>query len=112
MSFRDMLTLVNAVTINSESTTSDGMGGVATTTTVVTTLTRAAIWQNNSNNRFLSDKVTEASSDILAYQTEEYVFTTSAVTVIYDGRTYKPVGISHDVAEQGVITVQGLERLR
>lgn len=106
----DMLTLRNAVTISRITETADGKGGVTTTTTTAT-LARAQIWQTNSYNRFLSDKVTKDSSHVLALETGKYTFNDLDNVVTFGTHTYKTVGHADDVANQGEITVIGLQEL-
>jgi hypothetical protein len=106
-----MLTLLSAVSVVKQVTTPDGMGGVSTTTTTITTLARAQTWQSNSFNRFLSDKVTKDSTHVLAFVTGAYDFADTDVQVTHGSLIYKPVGHPTDVANQGLVSIIGLERL-
>lgn len=110
---RDMLTLLNSVSVTKTTKTSNGMGGT-TTATVTTTLSRALIWQSGGGRAILSEKVANDSTHVLAMETGEYDFTYGegvSYSVGYDSRTYRCNGHADDVAEQGVITVVGLERI-
>ena len=89
---------------------SDGMGGL-TTTTAITTLTRANIWQPGSSDRFLSDKITAASTHVLAIAYGDYSFTTDDREVIYNGDTYKITGRPDNVANRNELVIVGLEFL-
>ena len=111
MSYIDMLTLHNAVAVVKEVTTPDLMGGTATTVTTITTLTKAQIWQSNSFNRYLSDKVAKDSSHVLAFIPGEYAFTDVDVNVTYNSKVFRPVGHPDNVANQNIVEIIGLERI-
>jgi hypothetical protein len=107
MMLTDMLNLTT-VTVNRETITSDGMGGTTTTTTSAI-LSLAAIWQAGSNNRWLSDRITRASTHVLACEPSEYTWTQDDRTVSYGGATYKIIGRPDDVFNKGEIMVIPLE---
>jgi hypothetical protein len=103
-----MLNLVSAVTVSRETVTADGMGG--TTTSVETTiLSYAAIWQAGSANRWMSDRLTRASTHILACEPSAYTWTQDDRQVIYGVATYKIIGRPDDVMNNGELTVVPLE---
>ena len=113
MAFRDMLNIASGVTITKQTRTADGMGGY-TTTAATSTLSLAAIWQANSFNRYMSEKIAKDSTHVLAFETGGYDFDDTAsaenITVAYDSVNYRPVGHADDVMQKGIITVIGLER--
>lgn len=103
----DMLNLTG-VTVSRETVTPDGMGG--TTTSVETTiLSAAAIWQAGSGNRWMSDRLTLASTHVLACVPSAYSWTQDDRQVIYDGATYKIIGRPDDVMGKSEILVVPLE---
>lgn len=106
---RDMLTLTT-VQVSRETETSDGMGGT-TTITSTTTISRAAIWQAGSSNlgRFMSDRITRASTHVLACEPAEYTWTQDDRSVLYAGGTYKIIGRPDDIAIRGELLVVPLE---
>jgi len=104
---RDMLTLTT-VQVQRDTITPDGMGG-STTTSVLTTLSRSQIWQAGNSNPFISDKITNASTHVLAIETGAYTFIDDDAFIIHGSTTYKTVGHADDVAQQGEITILGLE---
>lgn len=110
MALRDMLNLINAVTITRETITNDGMGGTATVATT-TTVARASIWTNSQNNRTLSDKIAKTSTDILAFEVSAYSAIDTDATVGYAGKEFKITGPADDVANRGELMVVGLERI-
>lgn len=116
MALRDVLNLVNEVSVVKKVSTGNGMGGTVTTTTT-TVIPLAALWQTGSNNRWLSDLVYKSSSDILCFEYGAYNFdvavsgATIVETVSYNGKAYKRVGFANDVMQLHEIVVQGLERL-
>jgi len=105
----DMLTLTS-IQIRKVTQTPDGMGGFSSAS-VLTTLTKAQIWQAGSNNRYLSDKITRASTHVLAIRTGEYTFSDEDIEAYNGTEVYKITGHADDVANQGEITIVGLERL-
>ncbi len=109
MALRDMLNLINAVTITQESITNDGMGGSVTTATT-TTVARASIWQNNGDSRLISDKIAKTSTDILALEATTPVLDTAAL-VGYAGKVFKITGQGDNVANRGELVLYGLERI-
>ena len=90
--------------------TADGMGAV-TQTTVLTTLSKAAIWLAGSGNRTLSDKVSKASTHVLAHETGTYTWAATDRLVVYGSALYSVVGHADDVSNLGRLTVVGLERI-
>jgi hypothetical protein len=106
---KDVLTLTG-VTVDRITETSDGMGGM-TTTTLTTTLTRCQIWQGGGRTSFISDKMANASTHLMAIETGEYTFSDADQYVKNGSVTYKLTGHADDVAHQGEITVIGLERI-
>lgn len=108
--FKSMLNL-NNVQIVRVVETSDGMGGVTTSTTI-TTLSRASIWQAGAGDRYLSDKVTKASTHVLACLPGEYSFNVTDRQVLFNGETYKITGQADDVANRGEVKIVGLEWLK
>jgi hypothetical protein len=104
---RDMLNLTT-VTVNRESITDDGMGGTVTSTTS-TILSLSAIYQSGSGNRWMSDRITRASTHVLACEPSAYVWTQDDRTVSYGGATYKIIGRPDDVFNKGEIMVIPLE---
>ena len=106
---RDMLTLTS-VQVAREVYTQDGMGGGSTSTTL-TTLSHAAIWQVGANNRYLSDKVTRASTHVLTVETDTYTWAAGDAKVVNGSNIYKITGHVDDVMGLGEITVVGLEQL-
>lgn len=105
---RDMLTLTG-VQVRRLTETTDGMGGLSTVS-VITTLSRCQIWGVNSFNRYLSDKVTRASSHVLAIETGEYTFNDFDMQVLNGTNTYTVTGHADDISHQGELTIIGLDR--
>ncbi len=103
----DLLTLTT-VQVSRETVTNDGKGGM-TTSTARTTLAHAAIWQAGSANKWMSDRVTRASTHVLACEPGAYTWTQNDRNVIYDGNTYKVTGRPDDIMGQGIILVVPLE---
>jgi head-tail adaptor len=105
-----LLDMLNLTTVQVSRVTNkvDGMGGM-TESTVTTTLSHAAIWQAGSMNRYLSDRVTRASTHVLACVPSAYTWTQNDRNVTYGGRTYKIVGRPDDIMQQEKITVVPLE---
>jgi hypothetical protein len=84
------------------------MGGTSTVTTS-TTLIQAAIWQAGSGNRWMSDRLTRASTHVLACEPTAYTWAQDDRNVTYDGNTYKIVGRPEDVMFRGELTIVPLE---
>jgi hypothetical protein len=103
----DMLNLTG-VTVSRETVTSDGMGG-NTTSVETTILSAAAIWQAGSANRWMSDRLTRASTHVLACVPSAYAWTQDDRQVTYDGATYKIIGRPDDVMNNGELLVVPLE---
>jgi len=103
----DMLTLTT-VQVSRETVTNNGKGGTITST-ARTTLAHAAIWQAGSANKWMSDRVTRASTHVLACEPGAYTWTQNDRNVIYDGNTFKVIGRPDDIMGRGVITVVPLE---
>jgi len=103
----DMLNLTG-VTVSRETVTPDGMGG-ATTSVETTILSAAAIWQAGSGNRWMSDRLTRASTHVLACVPSVYAWTQDDRQVLYGGATYKIIGRPDDVAGKGEVLVVPLE---
>jgi len=106
---RDMLQLTT-VQVGRVAITPDGMGGTTTTTTL-TTLPFAAIWQAGASNPYLADRVALASSHLLAVETTAYTWAQDDQTVVYGAQNFDIVGRPDDVANQGELTIVGLERI-
>lgn len=104
---RDMLNLTT-VQVSRETVTPDGMGGT-TTSTATTILSYAAIWQAGSGNRWMSDRLTRASTHVLATEPASYTWTQDDREVIYDGATYKIVGRPENVMNNDELIVVPLE---
>jgi len=118
MPLKDMLNLVNSVSVIKTVSTADGMGGI-TSTSSTTILTYAALWQNGSVNRWLADKYQKNSTHQLVFEYGDYTFNDISAltstqsmleTVTYSGEIYKTVGYGDDVMELHEIIVQALER--
>jgi hypothetical protein len=109
MSLRDLLSLTS-VQVARETLTEDGFGG-STVSTVLTTLGSAAIWQAGTSDRFLSDKIAAASTDVLVTEPSQYTWTTDDKYVVYGSRTYRIVGQPDDVFEYGEVQVVAMERI-
>lgn len=107
---RDMLNLINAVTITRETITNDGMGGTATVATT-TTVARASIWQASSADRNLSDKVAKASTHVLAFEYADYGILDTDSYVNHDGKTYRLTGHADNVATRNRLITVGMERI-
>ena len=107
MALADMLTLTT-VQVLRETTAEDGMGGISRSTTAQT-ITRAAIWQAGSANRWMSDRLTRASTHVLACEPDAYSWTQEDRSVTYDGYTYKIIGRPDDVFNKGELLVVPLE---
>jgi hypothetical protein len=86
------------------------MGGTTTTSTI-TTLPRAVMWSPGQSQRYISDRMYRASTDVLVIESSDYTFTDQDVEVSYSGKTYKITGPSNDVMNLGEICMVGLERL-
>ena len=110
MNVRSWLNLTT-VQVERATETADGMGA-ATVTTVLTTLSRSAIWQAGSGDRFLSDKIAQASTHVLVLETDTYTWASTDTTVVYGGNTYNLVGTLDDVANLSRITSVGLELIK
>jgi hypothetical protein len=104
---RDMLDLTT-VQVSRETVTPDGMGGVTTATTAQTLL-RAAIWQAGTGNRWMSDRLTRASTHVLAVEPAAYVWTQDDRAVIYGGATYKIIGRPDNIMGKDEILIVPLE---
>jgi hypothetical protein len=115
MALRDFLNIVNGITVNKVISTNDGMGGFSSTV-ISTIIPLAAIWQNGSNNRWLSDKYAKDSTHQLVFETGAYIFnsvvtgSTVIETITYNNQLYKTIGFCDDVMSLGEISVQALER--
>lgn len=104
---QDFLTL-KTVQVSRNVQTPDGMGGL-TTTTVLTTLPRAAMWSPTQSQRFISDKMARASTDVLVTLPKDYSFTDQDSEVIFNGKTFRITGHSDNVFNMGEISITGLE---
>ena len=109
MALADML-LLTTVAVSRETVTPDGMGGNSTATTSQT-LIQAALWQSGTGNRWMSDRMTRASTHVLACEPTAYTWTQDDRHVTYDGNTYKIVGRPEDVMFRGELTIVPLELL-
>jgi hypothetical protein len=103
----DMLNLTT-VQVSRQTETPDGKGAT-TTATVLTTLPHAAIWQQGTSNRYMSDRITRASTHVLACLPADYTWTQNDRTVIYSGNTYKIVGRPDNIMIKGEVLVVPLE---
>jgi hypothetical protein len=118
MPLRDFLNLTNEVSIIKTISTLDGMGGSsASSSTFVIPL--CVIWQNGSNNKWISDKYAKDSTHTLVYEYGTYTFNdkssltssqTLLETITYGNETYKIVGFTNNVMNLNEIMVQALER--
>lgn len=106
----DLLNLTGVQVIRVTST-SDGMGGEATITSAITTINKCAIFQNNSNKSFLSDRVSAKSSDVLVTLPSYYSWSKDDQQIINGSKVYNITGIPDDILEKGEIEVVGLERV-
>jgi len=106
----DLLNLTG-VQIVRVSTTDDGMGGVGTISSAITTINKCAIFQNNSNKSFLSDRISAKSSDVLILLPSAYSWSKDDQQVINGSKVYNITGVPDDVMEKGEIEVVGLERV-
>ena len=107
MNIRSWLTLTT-VQIGRVKKTADGMGAASAATTL-TTLSRAAIWAAGSGDRFISEKVAQASTHVLVLEADAYTWANTDTTAVYDGDTYNLVGHPDNVANLNRITSVGLE---
>ena len=107
MNIRPWLTLTT-VQVGRVTETADGMGAVSAATTL-TTLSRAAIWQAGSGDRFINQKVAQASTHVLVLETDAYTWASTDSKVVYGGETYNIVGLPDDVMHLSRITTVGLE---
>lgn len=107
---RDMLNLINAVTISRETITNSGNGDTVTTT-VTTTVGRAAIWQNDGRLIPIADKNSKVSSHVLAFEPSDYVTADTDATVSYAGNEYQITTRPDDVANRGKLLIVGMERV-
>lgn len=115
LAYISMLNLANLVSVVRTISTTDGMGG-ATSTSSTTILPLAAIWENGSSNRYMSDKVYKSSTHTLAFRHGDYTFGAADAsggnvveTISYDGQTYKLVGRANNVFEKDEVMVHGME---
>lgn len=115
MPLRDLLNLVNKVTVTKTISINDGMGGF-TTTSSTTTIPLAAIWQNGSTNKWIADKYAKDSSHTLVFEYGAYTFDTTSTsgtvieTITYNGETYDRVGFPNNYLELNEIVSQQLNR--
>ena len=103
----DMLDLTS-VQVSRETVKSDGKGGTTTTTSAIT-ITHSAIWQQGTSNRYMSDRITRASTHVLACLPGAYTWTQNDRNVIYGGNTYKIIGRPDNILFKGEIQVVPLE---
>lgn len=105
----DMLTLINAVAVNRKTVTyTDGEPSESIVTTIIP---RAVMWSPGQSQRYISDKMYRASTDVLVTIPSEYAFSDQDVSVTYNGKTFRITGPSDDVMNLGEICMTGLERL-
>ena len=104
-----MLTLVNAVTVLKTVAQNNGKGALTISTTE-TALSPCQIWTAGSSRGFTSELISKISTHVLAMETGTYTFTGDE-TISWNSDTYKVVGYPDDVANQGEITIIGLERI-
>lgn len=110
MALRDLLNLVNSVSVNKVVETTDGMGGTTSTTTTAI-LPCAAIWSPSQSASYISDKVARTSSHILVTEFGAYTFTIDDKVITYGSNTYKINGPADDVMNLGEIVVVPLEKI-
>jgi len=106
MSYLSALNLKNAVTVNRETRSSDGMGGFTSTTASVV-ISRSAIWQVGSNDQYISDKIAAISTHLLACRVTDDVLFSDKVT--YNGTTFIVSGRPEDVQQRGKVKVVPLQ---
>jgi len=118
MSLRGFLKLKNVVTITKIIETNDGMGGVSSTS-YITTLPACALWQNDANNKYVSDKYAKDSTHTLCFEYGDYTFNdvsglSSNQTIIesvqFNNENYKLVGFPDNVMNKNKIVMQYLDR--
>jgi hypothetical protein len=105
-----MLNIKSGVVVRKIVHTQDGYGGTTTATTL-TTIKRASIWQPGGGDSVISDKITKASTHVLAVEYGEYTFTDDDREVTYGGNTYEITGHADDVASRGELVIVGLKWL-
>jgi len=110
VNIRPWLTLTT-VQVGRVTESADGMGAISAATTL-TTLSRAAIWQAGSGDRFISDKVAQASTHVLVLESDAYTWTSTDTNIVYGGNTFNLVGQPDDVANLSRITSVGLELVK
>jgi hypothetical protein len=119
MALRDLLNIVNEITVTKIVQSSDGMGG-STTTSFLYTIPLATMWTNGQTNKWVSDKYSKDSTDSLVFEYGAYVFNnvsslTSAQSIIetveYNNCIYKTVGFANDIMNLHEIILQQLERI-
>ena len=109
--FDDLLDLIG-IKINRQTETNDGMGGMTIATSTTTLAHAGAIWSPGQSQRYISDRMSRASTHVLVTRPSDYTFTINDVSITYNNITYKITGPSDDVAFKGELTVTGLERLQ
>ncbi len=105
--FADLLTLTT-VQVQRETVTDDGMGGTTITTTA-TTILKSALWASGTGNRWMSDRVSRASTHVLACEPNAYTWTQEDRNVLYGGQRYKIIGRPDNVMQQSEIIIVPLE---
>jgi len=117
MALRDMLNIVNGVSIIKTTSTNDGMGGM-TSTTITTVIPLCALWQNSSTNKYIYDKYAMNSSHILCFEYGAYTFNvpdssggTVIETVSHNGSIYNTMGFQNDYMDFHEIVTMNLDRL-
>jgi len=117
MALKDLLNIVNGVSVIRTISTNDGMGG-ATVTTTTTILPLCALWQNSSTNKYIYDKYSMNSSHILCFEYGTYIFNTydpSGGTVIetvsYNNEIYNTMGFQNNYMNLNEIVTMNLDRL-
>jgi len=101
----DNFDLNKTALVYSRTNTPDGYGGVTTTNTLVATV-KCAFWQKSAVEMFLSDRISNASSHIMACKPNSNI--TAKSIIIIDSVTYK-VSNPDDVLAWGDIMTIGLE---
>lgn len=119
MALRDLLNLESVVSVIRTIQENDGMGGFSSTTQT-TVLPYSAIWQNSSDDKWLSDEIMKNSSHTLVLEHGVYTFYDSTgmtsiqnvmESVTYNSVSYSIVGHPDDVMNLGEIDVVGLQRI-
>jgi len=108
MSLRDHLNL--SVSITRTVVITDAYGDpVSTSSSII--VSKAAIWSPGQNDSRISDKIAKTSTHVLAIESGSYQFTDQDLTVTCGSSIYRLVGHPDEVANRGVLTLHGMERM-